>query len=544
MVYHCCRQTVMSEKEATEANEIQSSLTDQNVDGKSYKILLPDGTDVNVIKNWTQMEEARARLKVDLTLLPLLIAGFFVLQLDRGNLSNALTSTLREDVGLSSYQINVGQQLLSLGIVIGEIPSNYVLQKIGPALWLPFQILVWGAIALAQGWIRNYGGYIATRFLLGIGESGFIPGGLYTLSKFYTAKELGRRHTIYFVGNLLASALSGLIAAGILQDLTGVNGWSGWRWLFFIEGVCTLFVGIVYLFLLPKSTQDTSTLLFPKWQMFNERERYILTQRLLLEDPLKALDLKRSVKWKDIGKAVTQWRVWLHFLLTLTALSTAGPINTYLPTIVRQMGYTQFQANAMSTIGTWISLVYLLIIGQIQDRYKPRAATIIVISGLQAVFTIVLRCVTTTAGNTTRLAILIMVQSFISLPHIGNTSWVSVNSRLPTDRAVHLALVVMAANCGGIYSSQILNSDDGPYFTSAFTALAVITCVCFLVSVITYLQYIYTNKELTKKYGEVQVKESFDTKKNIDGEGFIVLDCSEQEYSNHTDRYKTFRFTP
>ncbi|CEP23610.1 unnamed protein product [Cyberlindnera jadinii] len=529
------------------AFEAKLPQTSENVaEYGNYKILLPDNSSFKVIKDWTQEEEDRARWKVDLTLLPLLVAGFFALQLDRGNLANALTSTFMKDVGVDSHQINVGQQMLSLGIVLGEIPCNYVLQKVGPSNWLPFQTIVWGSIALSQGWIKNYGGFIATRLLLGLGESGYIPGGLYTISKYYTKKELGRRHTIYFVGNLGASALGGLIAAGILKDLTDVNGWSGWRWLFFIEGIVTIAVGVVLLFLLPKSTQDSSTFLLRKWQLYTERERYILTQRLILDDPLKALDFKGKITVKDVGRALWQIRPWLHFFITITSLCITGPIGTYLPLIVRKMGYTQFRANAMSSIGTWISLVYLIIIGQIQDRFKPKATTVIAISGLQMIFVIVFRGITTYADNHLRLGILIMIQSFSALAHIVNTSWISMNSRIPTDRAIHLALIICAANASGIYNSQILNTDDGPHYTKAFTALAVISIISFLASLFTYWQYVFSNRKLEEKYGHAEVFDEEELKDGVvtDDEGFVVLDHSKAQQAVGELKFRHFRYTP
>lgn len=91
-----------------------------------------------------------------------------------GNIGNALTDNFMEDVSISQGQFNVGQQLLSLGIVLWEIPSNMVLYRIGPSLWLTGQIFTWGLVATFQSFQHGVGPYLATRFLLGTCESGFI----------------------------------------------------------------------------------------------------------------------------------------------------------------------------------------------------------------------------------------------------------------------------------------------------------------------------------------------------------------------------------
>lgn len=114
--------------------------------------------------------------RLDFTLVPLLGLGFFCLQLDRDNIANALTDNFLKDVGITQNEFNVGQQMLSLGIVLFEIPSNMILYRVGPAKWLTLQLFLFGTVATFQAFQKGYGPYIATRLLLGITESGFIPG--------------------------------------------------------------------------------------------------------------------------------------------------------------------------------------------------------------------------------------------------------------------------------------------------------------------------------------------------------------------------------
>ncbi|KAM3554341.1 hypothetical protein ARSEF4850_006511 [Beauveria asiatica] len=95
--------------------------------------------------DWSETEEKAIVRKLDLLIIPLLIAGFFVLQLDRGNIGNALTDFFWKEVGITQFQFNVGNQLLSLGIVLLELPSNLILYRVGPQKWISCQIIYWGS---------------------------------------------------------------------------------------------------------------------------------------------------------------------------------------------------------------------------------------------------------------------------------------------------------------------------------------------------------------------------------------------------------------
>lgn len=131
---------------------------------------------------WTSAQERLVVLKVDLTVLLLLTIGLMVFQFDRMNLASALTGGFKDDVNVSQSEINIGNELMFLGIFLLEIPSNILLMKFGPRKWLPFQILLFGFIAIMQIFLKNKSGFYASRFFLGLAESGYIPGACYIIS--------------------------------------------------------------------------------------------------------------------------------------------------------------------------------------------------------------------------------------------------------------------------------------------------------------------------------------------------------------------------
>src|SRR6478609_1566659 len=153
--------------------------------------------------------------------------GLFALQLDRGNVGYAMTTSFTDDLGITKDIVNYGNQLMLAAVVIFEIPFNMVLSRIGPALWLIIQILAWGTIATAQAAVHNKSGFYATRFLLGMWEAGYLAASLTILASFYTRKEMAMRVTLVYIGNYFSAGMGGLIAGAIfhIPESTGLKPW-------------------------------------------------------------------------------------------------------------------------------------------------------------------------------------------------------------------------------------------------------------------------------------------------------------------------------
>lgn len=137
--------------------------------------------------------------RIDSTVLPLLFLGLLVFQLDRMNLASALTGGFAKDIGVNQDTINLGNQLMFLGIVLLEIPSNMLLQKVGPRKYISGQVMLFGFVATMQVFLVDRKGFLASRMMLGLAEAGYIPGACYTLSTWYTRRELARRIAVLCV---------------------------------------------------------------------------------------------------------------------------------------------------------------------------------------------------------------------------------------------------------------------------------------------------------------------------------------------------------
>lgn len=395
--------------------------------------------DESTTADWTEEEERKIRLKLDLILLPILGLAFFVLQMDRGNISNALTSTITTDLGVDTNQINVGTALLSLGIVLLEIPSNVLLQRIGPKRWLSGQIIAWGFVALFQNFITNYAGYLVTRIILGLCEAGFIPGALYTMSTWYKRDETSLRVSIFFLGNLLAVALTSLIGAGILT-MGARYGIAGWRWLFIVEGCITIGVGLVFFAFLPPRVGDGRPWIgFGRWSYFSPRESHILVRRVLLDDPAKTAGHLR-ISARDVAATARRPRILAHTVITLTATVPVGAINTYGPSVIKSFGYSAVHANALASVGPFIAVVMVVTLGWLCD-WTGRKGPFVLFAAVWSVIAFTCLREGTEEGWSTgrKYAAVVFSMATNSVVHIQNVGWLSANCQSPQERSVAMA---------------------------------------------------------------------------------------------------------
>ncbi|KAM3497684.1 hypothetical protein MY10362_008977 [Beauveria mimosiformis] len=447
--------------------------------------------------DWSEAEERAIVRKLDLLITPLLIAGFFVLQLDRGNIGNALTDFFLKEVGITQFQFNVGNQLLSLGIVLLELPSNLILYRVEPQKWISCQIICWGLVATFQAFQKGkgVGVYYVTRLLLGLLEAGFIPAGLYTLTRWYKRNETSRRFIAFFFGNMFASAASGLIAYGILQ-MRGVAGLSGWQWLFLIEGMLTIVAGIVFGLLMPKSPDNPSNILGHSY--FTPREIHILTQRVARDNPAGEAKNK-YVKWADIKATFTRWNIYPQLTVSFCAIAVISPLGTYQPSIIASYGYDRLQANALASVGNWIVIVLSLSFGWIADKTGKRGGLILVASVLSFAFCLATRQLATSNHRDLKYGILICSALWGSIIHPLNGSWLAVNIRSPAERSITMALLIMTVNTAGLAGAQVFQAHDAPLYRTGFTVILSLASNGLIFAAVSNAQYLWLNERLQSK---------------------------------------------
>lgn len=194
------------------------------------------------------------RRKVDLRLLPYLFLLYVVAYLDRVNVSFAAPSLSRE-LGFSSGVFGLGAGMFFAGYVLCEVPSNLILRRVGARLWIARIMVTWGLFACAMAAVHADWSFHVLRFLLGVAEAGFLPGIIYYLTLWYPPARRARAVALFMAATPVAGIVGGPLS-GVLLEMHGALGLSGWRWMFLLEGLPAVLLGFSVLRLLPDGPAD------------------------------------------------------------------------------------------------------------------------------------------------------------------------------------------------------------------------------------------------------------------------------------------------
>jgi MFS family permease len=181
-----------------------------------------------------------------------------------------------------------------------------ILTRTRPSLYLPACTALWSIISACTALASDYQHLIAIRFFLGIAEAPFFPGAMYLLSCWYPRKELALRTAILYSGVLLATACSGLIAAGVLSGLDGARGLAGWKWLFVIEGAGSFCAALLAFLLLPDFPGQRTGVM--RWLLTDDEQRVAVER---IQRDRVSLPTEDASVWGGLVLAVKDVRMWI-----------------------------------------------------------------------------------------------------------------------------------------------------------------------------------------------------------------------------------------
>ncbi|KIA75518.1 hypothetical protein HK57_00017 [Aspergillus ustus] len=201
--------------------------------------------------------ERKLLRKLDAFILSFCCLCYFANYLDRSNLNNAYVSGMREELNFHGNQLNQINTVFTVGYIVGQLPSNLALTFVPPRLFFPAVMIIWGGLTMITAAVSNPQGIMAIRFFLGLAESSTFVGTHYILGSWYTEKELGKRSGIFTASGLAGTMFGGFIQTGIHSSMDGVQGLSGWRWLFIIDGLITIPIAIYGFIVFPDTPTTT-----------------------------------------------------------------------------------------------------------------------------------------------------------------------------------------------------------------------------------------------------------------------------------------------
>ncbi|KIJ14621.1 Anion:Cation symporter family protein [Paxillus involutus ATCC 200175] len=325
----------------------------------------------NPAARWTYREEKAVVRKIDWKIMAMAAIAFSALNLDRSNINQANSSTILPDLGLTTDDFNLGNTVFRLSFLCAELPSQLVSKRVGPDRWIPVQICLWSIVTLCQFWLTGRSSFLGCRALLGLLQGGFIPDLVLYLSYFYNKTELPIRLALFWMSSNLCSIVASFLAYGILH-LDGVAGQAGWRWLFMIEGLITLVIGIATFFNMPASPTQSKTWFRPKgW--FTEREEVIMVNRILRDDPTKGdMHNREGLTPRRLWTAVCDYDMWPLYILGLMFGIPITPPSTYLTLLLRKAGFNTFKTNLLTIPSQAMGIVTMFIITLVSESVGER----------------------------------------------------------------------------------------------------------------------------------------------------------------------------
>ncbi|KAH3679959.1 hypothetical protein WICMUC_000702 [Wickerhamomyces mucosus] len=431
------------------------------------------------------IDEKKLMWKIDLWVVPPFILLYFLSFIDRINIGNAKAFGMAKALGLEGNEYNTALAIFFVPYVFFEVISNRFLKIISPHIWLSGLILCFGAVSIGIGFVKNYGGLLACRFLLGIFEAGTFPGIFYVLSTYYSPVEAQKRFSFFFSSTCLAGAAGGAIAWRI-HDLDGKHGIDSWAWIFIIEGAFTCGLALLLFFTIPD---------FPETARFlNDNEREFLKEKLKIHTISSGYDLEFN--WRDMWNQFKKDPIFIYTSLAYFGLIIPSYGYAYFsPTIVSEAGYTNTQSAQAHSVYPWITAFGVANITAFASDYLRVRAPFAIFSALLGI--IGLSLVLGSSHAEVRYAGCFLTASglYSSMPSL--ICWNSLNFNGHVRKSLGTSFQIGFGNIGGIIAVFIFLSKDSPRFVTglavciAFAAFAII----FMIVIILHVRNVNKKKE-------------------------------------------------
>jgi MFS family permease len=309
-----------------------------------------------VLSTATSGEHARVYGRIARRLLPLLLVCYVACYLDRVNVGFAKLQ-MATDLGFSDTVYGLGAGMFFIGYLMFEMPSNMILYRVGARLWLSRIMVTWALVSAATLFVHTPTMFYVMRFALGVAEAGFFPGVVLYLTQWFPSQQRGKVVTLFMIGIPISGVLGGPISGWIMEHMSGTNGLRAWQWLFLLESIPSVALGVVLFFRLPNSLADV------KWM--TPAEKQYVSSELTLE--------RRAKPDASFTQMLRDRRVWLCVMINFCIASGQYGIGFWLPTLVQRTGiHDNFEIGYLSAIPYAVAVVTMLVLSRNGDRLRER----------------------------------------------------------------------------------------------------------------------------------------------------------------------------
>ncbi|KAJ4244604.1 hypothetical protein NW762_014460 [Fusarium torreyae] len=452
--------------------------------------------DVEEDEEFTQAEQRKIIHKVDRRLL--VILGFMqaVSFLDRANMSNAAVAGMTQDLQLgveSRYSIVL--LVFFAPYVALQLPASILVRKIGPRLFLSSIVFCWGIVMMCFGFVQNWKSFIVLRLLLGGLEAGCFPGQYYLISCWYSRFDLYKRTSIFYLLGVLGSASGGVLGLGFSQ-MKGLAGCNGWRWLFIMEGILTILIGIAgFIF-----TADFPDQAHKVWGFLTEQESAFIIRRINRDRQDAETS---SFSMGRFLRPALDAKVWGFALIFFCSTMQAYSVGFFLPIILKQkLGFTEAQAQGLSTPPYLVAMILMFVQGWLSDKIRLRSPMLYV----NACICIIGLCLLAwggAAGVQYLGAILVTAGCSANPPTV--MVFQANNIRGNWKRAFCSASMIGFGGTGGIAGSLVFRSRDAPHYLPGIYSCLTANGIILITTTVLVLYFIRQNR--LSEQGKIVIEE-------------------------------------
>ncbi|MFE2182461.1 MFS transporter [Streptomyces sp. NPDC059455] len=308
--------------------------------------------------------------KVVRRIVPFLVLCYVASYLDRVNVGFAKLQ-MSDDLGFSEAAYGLGAGLFFIGYFLLEVPSNLMLQRVGARTWIARIMISWGLVSAAFMFVTNEATFYVLRFLLGAAEAGFYPGVILYCTYWFPSHRRARVIAMFMSAIPVAGIFGNPLSGWIIDSFQGVNGWQGWQWMFLLEAVPALLVGVVTFFYLDDGVRDA------KWLTDEEKA---VVERAVADD-----GAHRTVHGR-VRDAFREPRVWLMCLIYFCFVMGQYALTFWMPTFVESTGIEGNVAiGVLSAVPFVAALVAMNLFGRSADKRRERRWHLVIPSLMGAV---------------------------------------------------------------------------------------------------------------------------------------------------------------
>lgn len=302
--------------------------------------------------------------KVAWRLVPFLCFCYIASYLDRINIGFAKLQML-DDLQFSDAAYGLGAGLFFLGYILFEVPSNLILQRVGAGLWIARIMVSWGIFSGLTMFVTTPMQFYAVRFLLGVAEAGFLPGVLFYLTTWFPSHRRGRIMALFIIGLPLSTVIGGPLSGFIMTQFSGLNGWQGWQWLFLLEAVPTIILGVMALYCLPDNYDKAH------WLDFQEKE--------LIRNAMERDQTQESHAKHRFQDGLFNIKVWMLGGIDFSILLCTYALGFWLPSFIKNAGVSDpLMIGFLTAIPGIFAVFSILLLGASSDYRRERRFHIII----------------------------------------------------------------------------------------------------------------------------------------------------------------------